>query len=178
MKKTKNLSRQAMIAAMYVVLSVALSPITYGAVQARISEALTLLPIYNPATIWAVTLGCFLTNLIGLFTGANILGALDIIFGTLATLVAAFLTYKFRNIQLKGLPILSVIPPILINAIVIGWELCIMIAGGFSWPIFIAQAISVALGQALSCGVIGLVMVVGVINKNPKLKELIGSESN
>lgn len=172
MKKTRNLSMQAMIAAMYVVLSVALSPLSYGTVQARVSEALTLLPIFNSANIYAVTVGCFLTNLIGLFTGANILGALDIVFGTLATLVAAYLSYILRDIRFRGMPILSTLPPVIVNAAVIGMELCIVISGGFSFPVFIAQFISVALGQFFSCVILGLVLV-RFIESTPKIKELM-----
>ena len=180
MKKTKSskaatISKQAMTAAIYTVVSVCLSAITYGPVQIRISEALTLLPVFAFNNIWGVTIGCFLTNLIGFFTGANILGSLDIVFGTLATFSAALVTYLLRNIKFKGLPVLSAIPPILFNAVVVGWELCVVISGGFNTVVFIAQAASVAAGQIISCGVIGLVMV-NLINKNAVLKELIGGK--
>ena len=171
MNKANKISKQAMIAAMYTVLCVALSPITYGAIQVRISEALTLLPVFGAVNIWGVTIGCFLTNLIGLFTGANILGAFDIFFGTLATLLAACLSYLLRDIRFKGLPILSALPPIIINAVVVGLELCVMLTGGFNWAVFGLQAISVAIGQGLSCLVLGLILI-RVIEKNPKLKEL------
>ena len=172
MNNSRKITKQAMIAAMYVALSVALAPISYGAVQIRVSEALTLLPVFDPASIFAVTVGCFLSNLIGLFTGANILGALDIVFGTLATLVAAVLTYAFRNIKFKGLPILSAVPPIIINAVVIGLELCILINGRFNLTVFLAQALFVGIGQFLSCMILGLFMV-RFINKSPKFKEII-----
>ena len=172
MKKTNNLSKQAMIAALYTVISLVMAPIAFGSVQARVSEALTLLPVFGISNIWGVTVGCFLTNLVGLATGANILGSLDIVFGTAATFAAALLTYLFRNIRFKGLPILSALPPVIINAIVVGWELCIMINGSFHPVIFTAQAVSVGVGQTISCGVIGLVLV-RVIENNPRLKELI-----
>lgn len=172
MKKTNNLSKQAMIAALYTVISLVMAPIAFGSVQARISEALTLLPVFGIGNVWGVTVGCFLTNLVGLATGANILGSLDIIFGTAATLVAALLTYLFRNIRIKGMPVLSVLPPVIINAVVVGWELCIMINGEFHPVIFAAQAISVGLGEALSCFVLGLFLV-KIIENNPRLKELM-----
>jgi uncharacterized membrane protein len=161
-----------MIAAIYTVVSVCFSAITYGPVQVRISEAFTLLPVFAAGNIWGVTIGCFLTNVIGFFTGANILGSLDIIFGTLATFLAAVTTYFLRNIKIKGLPVASVFPPIIFNAVVVGWELCVLINGGFNTVVFIAQAASVAAGQLISCGVIGLIMV-NIINKNTVLKELI-----
>ena len=70
------------------------------------------------------------------------------------------------------MPILSTLPPIIINAVVIGWELCIMINGSFHPVIFAAQAVSVAIGQIISCGVIGLLLV-RVIENNKRLKELM-----
>ncbi|MBR4035277.1 MAG: QueT transporter family protein [Oscillospiraceae bacterium] len=170
MKKTNNLAKQAMIAALYTVIGFVLAPVSFGAVQARISEALTLLPVFGISNVWGVTIGCFLTNLIGLATGANILGSLDIIFGTAATLVAGLLTYALRNIRFKGMPVLASLPPVIINAVVVGWELCIMINGSFHPVIFTAQAVSVALGQIISCCIFGL-MLVRVIEGNKLLKE-------
>lgn len=173
-KKSSVISKQAMIAAIYTVISVCFSAITYGPVQVRISEALTLLPVFAFNNVWGVTIGCFLTNLIGFFTGANILGSLDIIFGTMATFAAAVASYLLRNIKFKGLPVLSAVPPILFNAVVVGWELCVLINGGFNTVVFAAQAASVAAGQSVSCGLIGLVTV-NIINKNAVLKELISN---
>ncbi len=172
MKKTSTISKQAMIAALYTVIGFVLAPISFGAVQARVSEALALLPVFGISNVWGITIGCFLTNLIGLATGANILGSLDIIFGTIATLIAGLLTYLFRNIRFRGMPVLSALPPVIVNAIVVGWELCIMINGEFHPVIFTAQAVSVAVGQAISCCVIGLVLV-RIIENNKRLKEIM-----
>ena len=172
MNKTSNLTKQAMIAAIYTAVSIALSAFTFGTVQIRVSEALTLLPIFAFGNIWGVTIGCFLTNLIGFFTGANILGGLDIIFGTLTTFAAALTTYMLRKIRIKKLPVLSAIPPILFNAVVIGWELCMVISGGFNPLVFTAQALSVGAGQLISCGVIGLAMV-KYVEKHDALKQMI-----
>lgn len=173
MKKTKIISRQAMIAAIYAVLSLVLSAISFGPVQVRISEGLTLLPIFAFSNVWGVTIGCFITNLVGFFTGANILGAFDILFGTLATFIAAILSYLLRNVRFKNLPILSVIPPIIVNAVVIGWELCILINNGkFSAVVFGAQALSVGIGQLLSCGIIGMI-IVKTVDSNKNLKDFL-----
>lgn len=172
MKKTKKMANQAMIAAIYTVLSLCLSPISYGPVQLRISEAMTLLPVFGFHNIWGVTLGCFITNLVGFFTGANILGGLDMIFGTSATFAAAVMTYMLRNMRIKNFPVLSAIPPVAINAVVIGWELCIVVAGEFNPIVFAAQAASVALGQIISC-VAGGLLLVNVIQKNSSLKSLL-----
>ena len=172
MKKTNKLSKQAMIAALYTVIGFVMAPLSFGAVQARVSEALTLLPVFGIQNVWGITVGCFLTNLIGLATGANILGSLDIVFGTAATLAAGLLTYLFRNIRFKGMPILSALPPVLINAVVVGRELCVMINGGYNPVIFTAQAVSVGIGQAVSCIGLGMAMV-RIIEKNPALKEMM-----
>ena len=172
MNKTNKISKQAMIAALYTVIGFVMAPISFGAVQARVSEALTLLPVFGITNVWGITIGCFLTNLIGLATGANILGSLDIIFGTAATFVAGLMTYMLRNIRIKSMPVLSSLPPVIINAVVIGWELCIMINGEFHPVIFTAQAVAVGVGQALSCFVLGLFLV-KIIENNPRLKELM-----
>lgn len=171
MNKTNKIAKQAMIAALYTVIGFVLAPISFGAVQARVSEALTLLPVFGISNVWGITIGCFLTNLIGLATGANILGSLDIIFGTAATLVAGLLSYLFRNVRLRDIPVLSALPPVIINAVVVGWELCIMINGSFHPVIFTAQAVSVGIGQIVSCG-IGLLLV-RLIENNKRLKEII-----
>ncbi|MBE6888095.1 MAG: QueT transporter family protein [Ruminococcaceae bacterium] len=170
MKKTNYMANQAMIAAIYTALSVCLSAVSYGPVQIRISEAMTLLPVFGIHNIWGVTIGCFMTNLIGFFTGANILGGLDMIFGTAATFAAALMSYAVRNIRFKNMPVLSAIPPIAVNAVVIGWELCIVVAGGFNSVVFMAQAVAVAAGQFLSCMVAGLLMV-RIIENNKELKQ-------
>lgn len=170
MKKTNFITKQAMIAAIYAVVSLALAPISFGTVQARVSEALTMLPVFGTTNIIGISVGCLITNIVGVFSGTNILGWMDVIFGTLATLSAGFLTYTFRNIKFKGLPILSALPPIILNALVVGMELCVMISGGFNLVVFVAQAVSVAIGETISVA-LGLVLV-KVINTNPNLKDI------
>lgn len=149
----------AMIAAAYCAISICLLPLSFGVVQVRVSEALTLLPVLSPAAIWGVSLGCALTNAIGFATGANIIGMLDIFFGTAATLTAAWLSWVLRGVRFHGLPVLSSLPPVLLNAVVIGGELTFVIAGGFNWKIFLINALQVGGGQLLSCCVIGLLLV-------------------
>ena len=167
MKKTNFITKQAMIAAIYAVVSLALAPISF---QARVSEALTMLPVFGTTNIIGISVGCLITNIVGVFSGTNILGWMDVIFGTLATLSAGFLTYTFRNIKFKGLPILSALPPIILNALVVGMELCVMISGGFNLVVFVAQAVSVAIGETISVA-LGLVLV-KVINANANLKDI------
>ncbi len=154
----RKLTMCAMLAAIYVVLSLAFAPISFGAVQFRVSEALTLLPVFSPYAIVGVTVGCLITNIVGVAMGATL--PLDILFGTLATLLAAVLTYLLRNICIKGLPVLAALPPVLVNAFVIGWEITyFFLPEGASWVGFITSAISVGLGQVVACCVLGLLLV-------------------
>ena len=92
----RKLVRCGVVAAIYVVLCLALQPLSYGAVQVRVAEALSLLPVFGTEYILGVVLGCFLANLLG----STIV---DVIFGTLATLLACLVTYKLRNVRFKGL---------------------------------------------------------------------------
>jgi len=162
MKKisVKTLTRCGMIAALYTVISIAFLPLGFGAVQARVSEALTLLPVLTPDGIWGVTLGCLITNTCGVAMGANILGAADVLFGTAATLSAALLTRALRGVCVRGLPVASAIPPVVINAVVVGAELTYAETGHvFSSPLIWINMVQVGLGQAFSCVVLGLILV-------------------
>lgn len=149
----------AMIAAVYCAVSICLLPLAYGPVQVRVAEALTLTAIFGPAGIWGVTLGCALTNAIGIITGPNVIGIVDLVCGTAATFIAAVMSYGLRNVRLRGLPVAATLPPVLVNAIVIGGELCYLFAGKWNTGIFLANASYVAAGQALPCCVLGLLLV-------------------
>lgn len=167
MNNTQKLVRTAAIAAIYAAVSLVLAPISYGTVQVRISEALTLLPMFSPFGIVGVTLGCFITNLIGMFTGANILGGLDVLFGTSATFLAALLTYALRKKSVW----LAALPPVIINAVVIGLELAFVIEGNFA-AVFALQALSVGAGQLIACYLLG-VPLVKLLQKNNSLRNKI-----
>ena len=111
-KKTLFITEAAAIAAIYTVLVLIFQMTSFGPIQFRIAEALTVLPYFTPAAIPGVTIGCFLS---AIFSGADIL---DIVFGSLATLIAAILSYQLRRHKF-----LVPIPPILANAIIIPWVL-------------------------------------------------------
>lgn len=151
---TQVLLKIAMIAAVYTAVSMLLAPISFGPLQIRIAEALTILPVLSFMPVWGLTLGCALTNFLGALTGVNILGFWDVLFGTLATLVAAVLSYRYRHIRYKGVPWLSALFPIVVNGIVIGAQLAIMLQLPFTG--FLTFAMYVAGGEALSVIVIGL----------------------
>ena len=155
MKQRKSLlylAQGGVIAALYTALTVALQPISFGPVQCRLSEVLTILPVYTPAAIPGLTIGCFLSNLISL--GTNPAGGWDLLFGPLATGAAAVLSYYLRNVRVKGLPLAATIPPIVLNAVIVGAELYV-VYGGFPWYVHMAL---VGAGQAVACFLGGLLL--------------------
>lgn len=161
-EKVRRMATAAMIAALYTALSLLLGALSFGvngAIQFRVAEALTLLPLFSPVAILGVTLGCLLTNLIGTFLGLNLLGGLDCIFGTAATLLAAVLTYALRRVRLRGIPWLAWLPPVLCNGVIIGAECCYVFTGAFAAGPLLLNMGYVAIGELLACGLLGLPMV-------------------
>lgn len=155
MFNTKTMIRVALIAAIYSILSLVLAPFSFGNIQVRVAEALTLLPLIYPPAILALTLGCFITNLVGVAMGANLLGMMDVLIGTLATLIAALLTYKMRTVSFKNIPVLSILSPVLTNGLIIGAELAYVLAPTFSLVFIAIFGFEVALGEAIAVIVIG-----------------------
>ena len=151
--RVRFLTEAAMIAAGYTVLTLLamMLNLAYGPVQFRFSEALTVLPVLTPAAVPGLAVGCLLSNL------WSSMGALDIIFGTAATLLAALTTY-----MVKGIPILAPLPPVLFNALIVGVEITIVSPGGFVFPAFLANALSVGLGELAVCYVLGLPLLVAL----------------
>lgn len=130
---TRNIALSGMIAAYYVLVSLLLQPISYGALQFRVAEALTVLPILFPEAILGLGIGCFLTNL------ASPFGIYDWGFGTLATLIAAYLTYRFRQRWLLALAM-----PVIINGLIVG-----AYVSSLSTLPFGSTALYIALSQAI-----------------------------
>ena len=110
-QNTRALARGAIIAALYTALTVLLAPLSYGEVQIRFSEAFTLLPMLMPEAVPALLVGCLLSNIID---GCTIF---DIVFCSLATLLAAICTYKLRDKFW-----LSALMPVLFNGVIIKME--------------------------------------------------------
>lgn len=144
-KKTLLITQAAVIAALYAVLVLVFQFSSFGPFQFRVAEALTVLPYFTPAAIPGLAIGCFISNLI---SGADVL---DIIFGSLATLIAAYLSYKLRKYKF-----LVPIPPILVNALVVPFILRYAYFETNSIP---AMMLSVGSGQLLAAGIIGLVLL-------------------
>ena len=165
----RKLVRCGVVAAIYVVLCMALQPLSYGAVQVRVAEALCLLPVFGAEYIAGVVLGCFLANLLGS----------TIVDVTLATLLACLVTYKLRNIRIKGLAVAASLPPVLFNAVIIGIEIAVMFPDPTSsapiWLACITNGISVGIGELISCTVLG-VLLVKIIESSKALNELFAAE--
>ncbi len=168
----RAIAASAMIAAVYTAVSLALSLASFGVVQIRVAECLTLLPVLSPLGIYGVTIGCLLTNIVGVALGLTM--PVDILFGTLATALAAVLTYLLRHIRIKKLAIPAAIPPILVNGFIIGLELT-WLSGSFQWDIFWTCAGSVTLGQVIPCLILG-VLLVWVLEKKGLDKRLFGTK--
>lgn len=146
--KNKNvafMTQAAMIAAIYVVLTYVFAPFSFGEVQIRIAEALTILPVFTPAAIPGLFVGCIVGNILG--------GAIlpDIISGSIATLIGAFFTYQLRNKS----RFLAPLPPIIANTVIVPFVL--RYGYGVALPIPFMM-LTVGVGEVVGCGVLGLVL--------------------
>ena len=160
---TLRIATAAVVAAAYAALTIALAPISYGAIQFRVSEALTILPFFIPCTVWGLWVGCILANI---YTGSII----DILFGSLATLLAALLTAWFgkQGNTVKN-RLLGCLMPVLFNAVIIGavltWGYQIQ---SLSTPLasYGLNALTVGLGE------LGVLYLIGytLLRQLPKIK--------
>lgn len=159
MNKTKFLTQASMIAALYVVLVEVFKPFSYGIMQVRIAEVLTILPYFTPAAIPGLTVGVLISNIIGPY------GLLDIVVGSFATLIAAYLTRKMSK------KVLAPLPPIIVNAVIIGLMLYYIFLGSAdetALPIIMGW---VALGQTIVCYGMGYPLML-ILDKYKKIFEL------
>ena len=156
-KKTTSIVHAAVIAALYVVLTLIANALGLAnhAIQIRFSEALTILPLFTPAAIPGLFVGCILANFM---TGCL---PWDIVFGSLATLLGALGSYALGTYTLgpsapaKQYPILAVIPPILSNTLIVPFVLAYVYRFEGSIPYFM---LTVGIGEVLSCGVLGMLL--------------------
>ena len=144
------------VAALYVVLTYFLAPISYGPIQARISEVMTVFPIFSWGMIPGVTLGCLISNLLN----PDNLGPVDIIGGTIATLLAGYLSYLIG----KKNKWLGIIPPVVCNGLIVGGYLPFLLFDTVTWQEVVLTMLSVAGGEAAVLVVLGLPLV-AVIEK-------------
>ncbi len=157
MKQTKHLLYGAVIAAIYAVLTLSFSAISYGPVQFRISEALTVLPILIPSAIPGLTVGCIVANLIGGY------GIYDIVIGSLATCIGAIGT---RLLWKK--PILAALCPVISNAVLVGSMLYFVVPNS---PALYLNMLTVGFGELVICLGLGLPLYY-LLKKHPGLYKL------
>ena len=165
---TNKLVQIAVIGALYTVLTFASGSLAFGTVQFRLSEVLTLLPLFSPVSIWGRVFGCFFSNIIGFVTGLNPIGLIDAVVGTGATLLAALATHAIGRLpdQKRLLKyIFAPLPPVAFSGIIVGLELTFVFSGEFVWGAFWGNLLSVAIGEAVVCYLLGLILV-GVLYRN------------
>ncbi|HEX2927512.1 MAG TPA: QueT transporter family protein [Ruminiclostridium sp.] len=157
-RNTRRITAAAMIAAVYFVLTMVFYVTSFQPMQSRLAEALTVLPYFTPVAIPGLFVGCILANILG----GN--GPWDIVIGSLASLLAAYLTYRlsFNKPKRKWL---APLPPVLVNAVIIGIMLSIL----YKMPLA-ATILSVGLGQILACYVLGVPLM--LLIERTKLNEL------
>ena len=149
---TRYIARVGMIAALYAGLTIILAPISYGPIQVRVSEALTVIPYLTPAAIPGLFIGCVVANVYG---G---LGIYDIVGGSLCTLLAAFLTHLLSRTKR---PIFAPLPPVLVNAFGVSLYLHFL----FKLP-YLLTVLYIFFGEVIACYILGY----------PLLKILLGNE--
>ncbi len=143
-KTLRRIVRAGVIASVYVGLTYALAPISFGQVQLRVAEALTVLPILYPEAVPALFIGCLLANLMGPY------GIIDIVLGSLTTLLAATLTRRFRK------SILAYFWPIALNAFIVSAYLSFLAEIKASYWLFV---LSIGMSEAASVLLIGIPLI-------------------
>ena len=144
---TRSLCVSALIAALYAALTLLLAPISYGNIQCRISEAMTVLPILLPQSIPGLFVGCLIANL---YTGM----ITDVIFGSMATLLAAVGTYLLR-----GRPLLAAACPVAANAVIVG----AVLSASNGLPLWL-NMLEVAAGEAIAVA-LGMLVLLPVVKR-------------
>ena len=145
---TRDLTLAAVLAAVYAALTITLPVPQYGAVQIRFAEALTVLPFLFPAATPGLFVGCIIANLFSPFV-------LDVVFGSMATLLACLWTSRMTSRWLAPLP------PVLCNAVIVGAEIAWFETGfgpGF-WAAYAFNAFTVGLGELLACYLLGSLLL-------------------
>lgn len=156
-KKVMYMLQAAMIAAIYVVLVFVFDYWSFGVIQFRIAEALTILPFFTPAAIPGLFVGCFLAN----FLHGAILA--DVVFGSIATVIGAVGTHMFGKAGLKWF---AALPPILANTIIVPFVLKF----GYGAPEAVSyMMLTVGVGEIIVCGILGMLLLLAL----EKYKEII-----
>ena len=153
----RRLALLGLIAAVYAALTLGLAPISYGPLQFRISEAICILPYFFPGSAWALFAGCLLANLLSQY------GVLDVVFGSLATLLAGLCTAAIGRSGDRGSwprCVAACLMPVLFNAVIVGAVIAYAAAdpswSAPFWLVFLGNAASVGFGELVVLFVLGL----------------------
>ncbi len=160
------MSQAAIVAGLYVALTIASSATAFGVLNFRVSEILTILPIFMPSSVLGLTVGCFISNMLSF-------SMWDMLFGTLATLIASLLTYSLRNVKIKGSHILALLPPVIVNALIVGAEITYLLTPGpATVEVLFINMLMVGWGQTIICIFLGLPLTM-LIERNRVLKSFV-----
>ena len=140
-KRVRQITQGAAIAAIYVVLTLVFAPISFGSMQVRIAEALTILPLFTAAAVPGLFVGCLLANILG---GAIVW---DVVFGSLATLIGAALSYALRKHRW-----LVPVPAVLSNTVIV--PLVLRYGYGMEIPLILLM-LYVFVGEVIGCYILG-----------------------
>ena len=167
---TLKITQAAVVAAAYVLLTLPFAQFAYGPIQFRLAEAMTVLPALFPAAIPGLFLGCLAANLFN----PNNLGPIDIIFGSLATLAAGIATWRISSLLKSARPmarrLVSLLPPVLINALVVGTYLPFLLleeGGRVTLGVAALNVLMVGLSEAVVVYLIGLPLLAGLERRYP-----------
>jgi uncharacterized membrane protein len=176
-KTTLYMVQGAIIAALYAVLTIGQNILLPGsasmAVQFRVSEVLTVLAFFTPAAIPGLTVGCVIANISSVMSG---LGFYDMVFGSLASLLAALLMYALRNVRIKSVPLPALFMPAIANGIIVGFEIDFFFVGSMSFNLvdFLVQGGFVALGEVAVLLVLGIPLT--LVMEKTKLSKTLFNE--
>ena len=163
---TRKLTAAAVTGAAYATLTMLLAPISYGAIQCRVSEVLCILPFFIPCTAWGLFAGCAIANLL------SAAGIFDVVFGSLATLLAALCTAWLTEHD-----DLAALMPVVFNFVFVGavltWSLTDAVFPHLNASFWVFGG-QVALGEVIVLGVLGLPLM-RLLPRNPKFREIIRS---
>ena len=158
---TRKIAFAGVVAALYAVLTIVIMPLSYGPVQLRISEVLCILPFFFPFSVWGLFIGCIVANIISPY------GFLDLLFGSLASLLAAVSTMYIGRMPGRdkiSIKAFACFPPVIFNAIIIGALIAyFMLSDGSAdtfLPAFISSGLWVGLGQLVVLYVLGLPLMI------------------
>ncbi len=158
---TTKVAQGAVIAALYVVLTMLFAPISFGAVQVRVAEIMTIMPLFTSAAIPGLFVGCVLANLLG---GAIVW---DVVFGSLATLIGAVFGYMLRKNRW-----LVPIPAVAANTVIV--PLVLRYGYGVELPLYLL-AVYIAVGEIVGCYILGELFA-SVLLKHNSLREMLAGK--